>query len=216
VLPEYLNWALSAGGITSARQTYETLESYGDTVLKLAATLLAYEWKKNDRRAGEGDIENMKVAFITNFHLFRVGFNMRLQRHIKTLKDPESKEWVIPLSQRSYEIEKVYTNKCVGKAISDCVEAMIGALFLSSSNPIREQKCGEIGLYRAMRWLSDIKCVPLRTSGILDKIKNVKSSTLNLTMPLYRLKFHERDSIRDVYSKYFSILADYENYQIAE
>lgn len=78
VLPEYLNWAISAGGITSCRQTYETLESYGDTVLKLAATLLAYEWKKDDRRAGEGDIENMKVAFITNFHLFRVGFNLRL------------------------------------------------------------------------------------------------------------------------------------------
>lgn len=78
VFPEYLNWAFSAGGITSSRQTYETLESYGDAILKLAATLLAYEWKKEDRRAGEGDIENLKVAFITNFHLFRVGFNLRL------------------------------------------------------------------------------------------------------------------------------------------
>ena len=60
VLPEYLHWATSAQGIQSARHSFETLESYGDTVLKLAGTLLAYEWKKDDRKAGEGDIENMK------------------------------------------------------------------------------------------------------------------------------------------------------------
>ncbi len=98
VLPEYLNWAISASGITSSRQAFETLESYGDTILKLAATILSYEWKKDDKRAGEGDIENMKVAFITNFHLFRVGFNLRLNRYVKTLKDPDPKDWIIPLS----------------------------------------------------------------------------------------------------------------------
>jgi hypothetical protein len=31
-----------------------------------------------------------------------------------------------------------FKNKCVGKAISDCVEAMTGSLFLSASNPSRE------------------------------------------------------------------------------
>ena len=67
--------------------------------------MLAYEWKKDDRKAGEGDIENMKVAFITNFNLFRVGFNLRIQRFIKTLKDPDSKEWVMPLSNKSRETE---------------------------------------------------------------------------------------------------------------
>ena len=101
VLPEYLMWATSAQGIQSSRHPYETLESYGDTVLKLAATLLAYEWKKDDRKAGEGDIENMKVAFVTNFHLFRVGFNMRLHRHIKTMKDRDSREFIFPLSEDS-------------------------------------------------------------------------------------------------------------------
>lgn len=171
VLPEYLSWAVSAGGITSSRQTFETLESYGDTILKLAATLLAYEWKKDDKKAGEGDIENMKVAFITNFHLFRIGFNLKLQRYIKTLKDPDSKDWVMPLTQRSLEQEQVFTNKCIGKAISDCVEALIGALYLSSTNPYREAQTGETGLYRAMKWLSDIKCVPLETGGILNSIK---------------------------------------------
>ena len=36
------------------------------------------------------------------------------------------------------EDQNNFKNKCVGKAISDCVEAMIGALFLSASNPERE------------------------------------------------------------------------------
>lgn len=138
VLPEYLNWATSAGGITSSRQSYETLESYGDTILKLASTLLAYEWKKDDKKAGEGAIENMKVAFVTNNHLFRVGFNLRLHRHIKTMKDPDAREWIMPLSEASLEKEQTYQNKCVGKAIADSVEAMIGALYLTAANPRRE------------------------------------------------------------------------------
>jgi len=70
---EYLLWATSAPGLYMARKNYEVLETYGDTALKLAATMLAFWYKRNDRKAGEGDIENAKVCFITNFHLFRVG-----------------------------------------------------------------------------------------------------------------------------------------------
>lgn len=140
ILPEYLNWATSAAGITSARQNFETLESYGDTILKLSATLLAYEWKKSDRRAGEGDIESLKVAFITNFHLFRVAFNLCLNRYVKTLKDPDPREWKVPLSEwHSKPEELIFKNDCIGKSMSDCMEALIGALFLSSSCPQRER-----------------------------------------------------------------------------
>lgn len=71
-------WATSASGITSCRKTYETLETYGDTILKLSATMLAYELKKNKPRAGEGEVEAAKVVFVTNIHLFRVGNNIRL------------------------------------------------------------------------------------------------------------------------------------------
>lgn len=72
---EYLLWATTSPGLFMSRKNYETLETYGDTILKLAATMLAYWYKRNDRKAGEGDIENSKVCFITNFHLFRVGNN---------------------------------------------------------------------------------------------------------------------------------------------
>lgn len=70
---EYLMWATTSPGLYMTRKNYETLETYGDTSLKFAATMLAFWYKRNDRRAGEGDIECAKVCFITNFHLFRVG-----------------------------------------------------------------------------------------------------------------------------------------------
>ena len=40
--PEFSVWATSCPGIHSSRKNYETLETYGDTILKLAATHLAY------------------------------------------------------------------------------------------------------------------------------------------------------------------------------
>ena len=75
---EYLLWATTAPGLQISRKVYEVLETYGDTALKFAATMLAYWYKRNDRRAGEGDIEVSKVCFITNFHLFRVGNQLML------------------------------------------------------------------------------------------------------------------------------------------
>ena len=98
VAPEFLLWACTGGGIHSARRCYEVLETYGDTVLKLAATLLAYSIKKDDLTAGEGDIENAKVIFVTNFHVFRVGYhNLRMHRFMKIMRDPEPKEWQFPM-----------------------------------------------------------------------------------------------------------------------
>jgi hypothetical protein len=40
--PELVLWATSAQGIQATKKSYETLETYGDTILKLAATMLAY------------------------------------------------------------------------------------------------------------------------------------------------------------------------------
>ena len=75
VVPEFIMWACTGAGVNSARRCYEVLETYGDTILKLAATLLAYGLKKNDPTAGEGEIENAKVIFVTNFHVFRCGYH---------------------------------------------------------------------------------------------------------------------------------------------
>ena len=96
--PEFIMWACTGGGVNSARRCYEVLETYGDTILKLAATFLAYGLKRNDPKAGEGDIENAKVIFVTNFHVFRVGYhNLRMHRFMRVMRDPEMKDWTMPL-----------------------------------------------------------------------------------------------------------------------
>ena len=41
--PEFILWATSAKGLHTTKKCYETLETYGDTILKLAATHLAYD-----------------------------------------------------------------------------------------------------------------------------------------------------------------------------
>jgi hypothetical protein len=41
--PEFVLWATSAKGTRSSRKCYQTLETYGDTVLKVSATLMAYD-----------------------------------------------------------------------------------------------------------------------------------------------------------------------------
>jgi len=47
VHPEFVLWATSAAGTHLSRKCYETLETYGDTILKLAATLLGFEHYKH-------------------------------------------------------------------------------------------------------------------------------------------------------------------------
>jgi hypothetical protein len=89
---------MTGAGILSVRRCYEVLETYGDTILKLAATLLAFWLKKDKIRATEGDIENAKGCFVTNFHTFRVGYhNLKTHRFMKIMRDPEAKEWEMPL-----------------------------------------------------------------------------------------------------------------------
>jgi hypothetical protein len=41
--PEFVLWATSSNGVRTTKRSYETLETYGDTILKLASTLLAYD-----------------------------------------------------------------------------------------------------------------------------------------------------------------------------
>jgi hypothetical protein len=42
VHPEFALWATSCTGVVTSKKSYETLETYGDTILKLAASILAY------------------------------------------------------------------------------------------------------------------------------------------------------------------------------
>lgn len=131
-------------------------------MLKLAATLLAYGLKKDDLSAGEGDIENAKVIFVTNFHVFRVGYhNMRMHRFTKIMRDPEPKEWQFPLQGQITR-----SNACPGKSMADVVESLIGAHFLTNDN-----------LMKTLQWISDIKLVPLEQLDLVSKFQDLDESS---------------------------------------
>lgn len=143
--PEFVLWATSASGVHATKRSYETLETYGDTILKLAAIHLAYDSLEGDRTCDEKKINDRKNAFVTNLYLFRVGHALGLREFMRS-KDTDLKSWSPPFTDKSLIHEEV---TCTGKNIADGVEALIGAFFLSNN------------LYKTLKWLSDIRCVPM-------------------------------------------------------
>lgn len=98
--------------------------------MKLAATLTAYQVYKKDSKAGEGEVENTKVLFVTNFNTYRIGYYiLRMNRFVRLCKDLEPKEWRPPLLG-----DEARKGKCTGGSMADSVESLIGALFLTTDN----------------------------------------------------------------------------------
>lgn len=131
-------WSTSASGVHATKRSYETLETYGDTILKLAATHLAYDTLEADPTADEKKINDRKNAFVTNLYLFRIGNSLGLREFMRT-KDTDLKAWSPPFTDKALIREEV---TCTGKNIADGVEALIGAFFLSNN------------LYKTLKWLS--------------------------------------------------------------
>lgn len=75
----------------------EPYETYGDTVLKFAASWLSYDIFKNDTEAGENEICERRNSFLTNKELFRVGVSLNLRRYLRTL-DGDISNWVPPFT----------------------------------------------------------------------------------------------------------------------
>jgi dsRNA-specific ribonuclease len=121
------------------------LETYGDTILKLAATLLAYNHLENDPRAGENKVARLKDAFVTNMFLYKVGKNLELNRFMRR-EDPDPKKWSPPFFVQ--DVPET-TLSCTGKNMADGVEAILGAMFMSTD------------LFTTLQFISDIQLVPL-------------------------------------------------------
>lgn len=150
--PEFVLWATSANGVSSSKKCYETLETYGDTILKLAAVWLAYDRLEHDLNATEKQIDTMKNSFVTNLFLFRIAKKLRLGEFMRT-KDPDPKPWCPPFTDRAPSHEMV---SCTGKNIADCVESLLGSFFLSNN------------LRKTLQLISDIQLVPLQQANLLS------------------------------------------------
>ena len=157
VHPEFAVWATSCPGLRSSRKNYETLETYGDTILKLAATSLAYDQLERDPGANERRIIMMKDAFVTNLNLYRLGMKLQLKNFVRS-SDPNPQEYNPPFSITSFNEEVGL--RCTGKNVADVVESMLGAVFLSTN------------LRRTLQLISDIKLVPLEQANILSWYPN--------------------------------------------
>ena len=145
---------------TSSEMNLEPFETYGDTVLKFAASWISYNTFKNDPEAGENEICERRNWFVTNKELFRVGISLNLRRYIRTL-DGDISSWVPPFTKlttkikenRNYFVETKFT----GKNMADCTEALIAAYMFSG------------GVKHALKFISKIGAVPLDKWGLLDK-----------------------------------------------
>ena len=105
------------------------METYGDTILKLAGTILAYDHSQADNKADENKVCRLKDAFVTNIFLFKIGRNLNLNQFMRT-KDPDPKLWSPPFSKQAQVTQKIL---CTGKQVADAVESLIGAYFMSTN-----------------------------------------------------------------------------------
>lgn len=154
--PEYVVWATSNAGVNASRKCYQTLETYGDTVLKVAGTFLAYNYLRSrsaSTQIDESKIDQLKNQFITNLYFLRVGKRLGIQRYIRTA-DPDLKQWSPPFTEQVTGTESL---TCTGKHIADVLEAVIGAHFMSNSS-----------LRKTLLLINDMSIMPLKHAGVLE------------------------------------------------
>lgn len=93
---------------------------------------------------------------------------------MKSKKDVEYKDWNLPLLNDKNGGNNLITNKCVGKNVTDAVEALTCALYLSTN-------C----LRTVLDWISQIKLVPINLTGdFIEKFSYKVDYTLRLYKPL--------------------------------
>ena len=115
---------------------------------------------------------------------------------MRNKKDLEFKDWSMPL-----QTEKLFpgqirhiTNRCVGKNVTDAVEALSCALYLST-------KC----FRSVLEWINDIKLIPIRlASDIFEKFNYNVDYTLRQYRDLDQYGMKTTDTVRDIFVKYFN------------
>ena len=151
--PEFVLWATSTTACQASRKSYQTLETYGDTVLKVAGTMLAYNYlTRFEKNVDECKIDSLKNSFINNMYFFRIGKQLKLHHHIRQL-DPDLKTWSPPFSEQVSAVESL---SCTGKHIADVVESLIGAHFMTNN------------LHRSLQLISAMRIMPLQEGKVLD------------------------------------------------
>lgn len=130
----------------------------------------------------------MKDTFVTNMFLFKIGKNLELNKFMRT-KDPDPKTWNPPFTTRAASSE---TLNCTGKNITDGVESMLAAMFMSTD------------LFTTLQFISDIQLVPLRQARLLEMFRD-RQFLLPLPDSLDIFGFTLQDNVSTLYKKYIDV-----------
>jgi hypothetical protein len=116
---------------------------------------------------------------------------------MRAKKDLEWKDWEMPLQSDSQfpGHERFVRNRCVGKNVTDAVEALSCSLYLST-------KCFK----SVLEWINDIKLIPIRKADdIINKFNYDVDYTLRQYKELDLYEMKTTDTVRDIFIKYFNV-----------
>lgn len=110
---------------------YESLETLGDSILKMLATILVYHVHEiNDIETDVGELVFNRATLICNIHLYDKGLKNKIYTYL--IKYPkELISYVFPLLT---EFITSGTINITEKIIADIVESSIGGIFLTTRN----------------------------------------------------------------------------------
>ena len=122
----FLQWAFSLHSFVQD-YNYETLETLGDSILKMLATTLVYHINElNDVETNVDKLVFARKTLICNLHLFNKGIKSKIYNYI--IRYPkEILSYSFPLEHENIITGRINISE---KIIADIVESSIGGIFL--------------------------------------------------------------------------------------
>ena len=110
---------------------YETLETLGDSILKMFSTILVYHIHEiNDIEMDVGELVFNRATLICNLHLYTIGLENKIYNYL--IRYPkEITGYTFPLEHEFITTGKINITE---KIVADIVESSIGGIFLCTRN----------------------------------------------------------------------------------
>ena len=110
---------------------YETLETLGDSILKMIATIIVYHVHEiNDPETDVGELVFNRATLICNLHLFTKGLENKIYNYL--IRYPkEITGYTFPLEHEYITTGRINITE---KIVADIVESSIGGIFLCTRN----------------------------------------------------------------------------------
>lgn len=126
----FLQWAFTLHSYLQD-YNYETLETLGDSILKMLSTIIVYHIHEiNDAETDVGELVFNRATLICNLHLLDKGLEKNIQSYlIRYPKDITG--YAFPLETEFINTGRINVTE---KIIADIIESSLGGIFLSTRN----------------------------------------------------------------------------------